>query len=115
MYNEGNILPHFSMNKTVSSEMSDEPEKDATFTPTADIDDKAVLEHLTDEELLKELDNRSGSLFNCPCGMIFAECPMFFLHRNIHVTDNPMKCAHCDQQFHDWYSFVAHPFRGHFT
>ncbi len=73
---------------------------------------------LTHEELLKELSTseledlllKNTEVNRCPCGLIFEDSTMFFLHRTMHSDQDPLKCRECQKRFRDFYKFTEHLF-----
>ena len=70
---------------------------------------KQILDGYSDEAILEELVKRREA-FLCVCGTVFRDQALYFLHRGIHNTNNPRKCATCDFQARDWYHFMSHLF-----
>ena len=79
--------------------------------PTSTISEETqrILDQYSDEQILEELVARR-EVFVCVCGTVFREQALYFLHRGVHNTNNPKKCATCDYTARDWYDFTSHLF-----
>ncbi len=73
---------------------------------------------LTHEELFGQLNStdlenlllQKQGVNRCPCGLIFQDSTMFFLHRTMHSDMDPLKCRECQKKFRDFYKFTEHLF-----